>query len=63
MIQEDEMELLKPCPFCGGMAISYKDDLGLRVFRCQDCGLVAKFKEHLFDDEEHAAEPWNRRDG
>ena len=52
--------ILKECPFCGGLVITYKDDLGLRVFRCQDCGLVAKFKGHLFDDED-SIEIWNRR--
>ena len=55
------MNILKGCPFCGGVVITYKDDLGLRVFRCQSCGLVAKFREHLFDDEERAEELWNRR--
>ena len=54
--------ILKSCPFCGGVVITYKDDLGLRVFRCQSCGLVAKFREHLFDDEERAEELWNRRE-
>ena len=54
--------ILKSCPFCGGMTITYKDDLGLRVFRCQNCGLVAKFKEHLYDNEDQAVEIWNRRE-
>lgn len=59
---------LKPCPFCGGEAISYKiephshtlvdmpDYAGSGFAECTACGCCLSD-----DNEEKAVEKWNRR--
>ena len=53
---------LKPCPFCGGEAkylahTFYKMSSTYGV-RCDECGSESR---QFFENEEEAAEAWNRR--
>lgn len=50
-------ERLKPCPFCGGVAIIYKSKMGDYRVECYSC-----FAHTFFEDsKEKAADEWNRR--
>ncbi len=64
---------LKPCPFCGGKAISVKN-IEPRLYRpvrnhpyaviCWECDLFFGYDEDYggrFDTENDAIEAWNRR--
>lgn len=49
---------LKPCPFCGGEAITFRDGgYGWTVVRCFRCGIQTI--SHI--REEDAIADWNRR--
>ena len=56
----DEIKL-KPCPFCGGVAMTICDrapsEDSLFWVRCFGCGAETS----LFNSEEEAKEAWNRR--
>lgn len=48
---------LKPCPFCGGVAMISKDMIGDYRVECYHC-----FAHTFYEDsEEKAIEEWNRR--
>lgn len=50
-------EKLKPCPFCGGVAMISKDIIGDYRVECYHC-----FAHTFYEDsEEKAIEEWNRR--
>ena len=53
------MNLLRRCPHCNGVVITYRGFGGLRIFRCQTCKALTVFEEVV--DEEKAIELWNRR--
>lgn len=57
------MDELKPCPFCGGIAVIRKDEERINPFfvRCGniDCKMVVG--TNYFSTEEEAIEAWNGR--
>ncbi len=56
--ENDAMETLKPCPFCGGAAELYDPESypGLQKVCCRECGIDTPL---ISDNEAIAA--WNRR--
>ena len=50
-------EELKPCPFCGGLAVVCKFDFELYAATCVSCGSRGKYAS----SEPEAVEHWNRR--
>ena len=55
---DDDVQELKPCPFCGGEAEIFYSDVHMAFFvHCKHC--IASI--HPFPDKEVAIEAWNRR--
>ena len=53
------MEVLKPCPFCGGEAGFFAFEIFVEhSVRCKSCGCGT---EDDYRTEKEAAEAWNRR--
>lgn len=51
------MEVLKPCPFCGGKAeIIWRDD---ELYFCVEC--VCGVSTCVYKDLDNAVKAWNRR--
>lgn len=62
----EEMQVLKPCPFCRGKAFVAWEDYSF-YGRCFECGATGKKHFYVHKDEmqrayEEAAVAWNRRD-
>jgi len=57
-VEQEEREYLKPCPFCGGMAIEEISNYypTNRVY-CVECKTTTIYKKTI----EEARELWNRR--
>jgi len=52
----DTVEVLKPCPFCGGDELSHGHDMGRGVVQCHECNAYI-----VTGDESDAIASWNRR--
>lgn len=53
-------EELKPCPFCGGEATTYKAE-GWHYVSCVNDDCIASVSMQSFSSEEEAIDAWNRR--
>lgn len=60
------MTKLKPCPFCGGEAITYSQDIDMYgnlmygvICKNTGCGMIPS----IYLSKEQAIEAWNRRAG
>lgn len=54
-------EELKPCPFCGGVAIPAEYKAGYGVIQCAGCGIMTDTgKPRTYEE---LVKAWNRRDG
>lgn len=58
-MQNKNYPKLKPCPFCGGEAAIYKNEI-MKTF-CVYCTSCYGKTAALFDKENDAVEAWNRR--
>ena len=55
-----DMKKLKPCPFCGGMALG-PTDAWPHLIMCSKCGAQVKGFAYAEDGEMEAIEKWNTR--
>ncbi len=62
MIEDEDSERLKPCPFCGGAAtFNYNDD-GWNWIECTACGASTNARVSVMDDcKPLLLEQWNKR--
>ncbi|MEG2765709.1 MAG: Lar family restriction alleviation protein [Acidaminococcaceae bacterium] len=66
------MEKLKPCPFCGGKGVAFRDDYNNCGVYCSSCNAMVGVElesgvdlvdgwRATFDNEQKAVEAWNHR--
>ncbi len=54
------MAELKPCPFCGGLAEVYEDEVWYWEWKVE-CKNDIRHRLEYFDTKEEAIEAWNKR--
>ena len=60
-VNESQIDILKPCPFCGSTEVEIDGrDEGYGVL-CRNCGVWATSGLWWFNDSKDAIELWNRR--
>ena len=57
------MDKLKPCPFCGGLAVLRKNEERIKPFyvKCGNIGCELIVMTDFYATEEEAFKTWNRR--
>lgn len=53
------LNVLKPCPFCGGEAKAQNSFIGICTIYCKKCGAIVSFNGN--EAKPKAIEAWNRR--
>lgn len=60
MERTEEMNELKPCPFCGSKKVAYaRSFVGIYMIKCFGCGTIVSFAGK--EEKDEASEAWNTR--